>query len=184
MQFQNATQLRGERPMNTLKQIAVYFAIGMSAIGLLGAETAYAGTAGKEVVGTWTLVSATIMKDGKKKDLFGPSPQGRVVFDEQGIYTLVMMRSDIPKFANNSRKKGSPEENAAVVHGSIAHFGKYSYNEKDKTYALDIKACTYPNWNNTSQTRRLTVKGDELYWVNPKSSTGDGILEIILRRVK
>lgn len=170
--------------MSALKRSTACFTVVIWGVGLLGAATASAQSAGQEVVGTWTLVSATVKKDGKRRDIFGHSPQGQVVFDGHGNYSLVMMRADIPKFVNNSRTKGSAAENAAVVRGSIAHFGVYSYNDKDKTYTLHIKSCTYPNWNNTSQTRRLIVSGDELHWFNAAGSTGAGSLEITLRRLK
>jgi len=169
--------------MNIPIRFINHFALVLLAVALLGPGTASAEVTGKEVVGTWKLVSAAIMKHGKHKDLFGSNPLGQVVFDEHGKYTLVMMRSDIPRFANNNRKKGSATENAAVIHGSIAHFGSYSYNARDKTYTLHIKASTYPNWDNATQTRRLTVHGNEMLWDNPAGSTG-GSLKIILKRLK
>jgi len=169
--------------MNIPIRFINHFALVLLAVALLGPGTASAEVTGKEVVGTWKLVSAANMKHGKHKDLFGSNPLGQVVFDEHGKYTLVMMRSDIPRFANNNRKKGSATENAAVIHGSIAHFGSYSYNARDKTYTLHIKASTYPNWDNATQTRRLTVHGNEMLWDNPAGSTG-GSLKIILKRLK
>src|SRR5262249_52921942 len=36
------------------------------------------------------------------------------------------VRSDLPKFASNNRDMGTPEENKAVVQGSITYFGTYS----------------------------------------------------------
>ncbi len=169
--------------MNTPIRFITYFALVLPAVALLDIGEASAKVTGKEVVGTWKLVSAAIIKNGKHKDLFGSRPLGQVVFDELGNYTLVMMRSDIPRFANNNRKKGSATENAAVIHGSIAHFGSYTYNAGDKTYTLHIKASTYPNWDNATQTRRLTVHGNDMLWDNPAGSTG-GSLKIILKRLK
>ena len=42
----------------------------------------------KELVGTWTMVSITLEKDGKKTDLFGPNPQGRRIIDADGSRRL------------------------------------------------------------------------------------------------
>ena len=169
--------------MNTPIRLITSFVLVLSVIVSLNVSTASAKVSGKDVVGTWTLVSATMTKNGEHKDLFGSNPLGQVVFDEHGKYTLIMMRSDIPKFANNNRKKGTAAENEAVIHGSIAHFGSYTYNADDKTYTLHIKASTYPNWNNASQTRRLTVHGNDMLWDNPAGSTG-GSLKILLKRVQ
>lgn len=170
--------------MNAQKQFVSCSLAALLAVGLAGTGMAWAGSDGKEVVGTWSLVSATVMKDGKKVELFGDAPFGQIVFDAQGNYTLVMMRSNLPKFANKNRTKGTDAENAAVVHGSIAHFGTYSYSDKDKTHTLHIKASTFPNWTGESQARRLTVTGDTMHWVNAAVSTGAGTLEITLKRVK
>jgi hypothetical protein len=73
----------------------------------------------KELVGTWTVVSSTLEKvDGKKTDLFGPNPQGRLIRDADGHVAYMVTRADLPKFASNNRAEGTPEENKAVVQGS------------------------------------------------------------------
>ena len=38
----------------------------------------------KDLVGTWTLVSLTLERDGKKTDFYGPNPQGQVTYDANG----------------------------------------------------------------------------------------------------
>src|SRR2546430_1725432 len=78
--------------------------------------------AAKDLVGTWTLVSITLEKDGKKTDFYGPNPQGQVMYDPNGHVSLIITRSDLPKFASNNREAGTPEENKAVVQGSLAYF--------------------------------------------------------------
>jgi hypothetical protein len=71
----------------------------------------------------------TLEKEGKKTDLFGPNPQGQITFDPNGRISMIITRSDLPKFASNNRHAGTPEENKAVVEGSIAYFGTYSARE-------------------------------------------------------
>jgi hypothetical protein len=112
---------------------------------LLPSEQAAAQTA-KDIVGTWTLVSVTLEQDGKKSDLFGPNLRGQVTFGPNGRMSFIITRSDLPKFASNNRQAGTPEENKAVVQGSIAYFGTYSVSEKDKTFTVHIESCTFPNW--------------------------------------
>jgi ABC-type uncharacterized transport system substrate-binding protein len=41
----------------------------------------------------------------------------------------MVVRSDLPKFGSNNRMSGTPEENKAIVQGSIAYFGTYSIDE-------------------------------------------------------
>jgi hypothetical protein len=112
----------------------------------LPSEEAAAQTA-KDLVGTWTLVSVTLEQDDKKTDFYGPNPQGQIMYHANGHVSVIITRSDLPKFAANNREAGSPEENKAIVHGSFAYFGTYSVSETNKTYTTHIESCTLPNWN-------------------------------------
>jgi hypothetical protein len=102
-------------------------------------------------VGTWTIVSITLEKDGKKTDLFGPNPQGRLIRDADGHVAYMVTRADLPKFASNNRAAGTPEENKAVVQGSIFYFGRSSVNETDRTITTHTEVCSYPNWSSTAR---------------------------------
>ena len=120
----------------------------------------------KELVGTWTLVSITLEQNGKKTDFYGPNPQGQVTYAPNGRVSLIIARSDLPQFASKNRKAGTPEENKAVVQGSIAYFGTYSVSETDKTITTHIESSTFPNWIGTDQKRFFTLSGDELKWTS------------------
>jgi hypothetical protein len=72
----------------------------------LPTKEAVAQTA-NDLVGTWTLVSITLEKDGKKTDFYGAKPQGQVIFDPKGRFSLVLIRSDVPKFASTDREAGT-----------------------------------------------------------------------------
>jgi hypothetical protein len=93
---------------------------------ILPSEEATSQTTAKDLVGTWTPVSITLEQDGKKTDFYGPNPQGQRTFDPTGRFSEIIIRSVLPKFASNNRQAGTPEENKAVVQGSIAFFGTYS----------------------------------------------------------
>jgi lipocalin-like protein len=80
---------------------------------------AFSQTTAKDLVGTWTLVSLTLEKDGTKTDLYGPKPQGRLIHDANDHVVVVITRADLPKFAANDRSAGTTEENKAVVQGSL-----------------------------------------------------------------
>jgi hypothetical protein len=60
---------------------------------------------------------------------------------------VIIGRSDLPKFTSKNRQAETPEENKAVVQGSIAYFGTYSVSETDKTITTHIESCTFPNWH-------------------------------------
>ena len=61
----------------------------------------------KDLVGTWTLVSITREQNGKETDYFGPNPQGQAIFEANGRFSIMFIRSDVPKFASNYREAGT-----------------------------------------------------------------------------
>jgi hypothetical protein len=148
-------------------------------------ERAAAQTA-KDLMGTWTLVSITLEKDGKKTDFYGANPQGQEMFDASGHVSIILTRSDLPKFASNNREAGTPEENEAIVHGSLAYFGTYSVSETDKTYTTHIESCTFPNWNGTERKTAFSISGDELSTtaVSGPPSIGTGKAYLVWKRAK
>ena len=79
---------------------------------------------------------------------------------------------------------GTAEENKAIVQGSIAYFGRYSIDEKDRKINLRYEGSTYPNWDGEDQTRLIEISGDELKIVSPVSAVGGGIVHLVLRRAK
>jgi len=76
----------------------------------------------EQLVGTWTFVSSTTkLPDGSPS--FGSDPKGLIIFTEDGRYSNQIHRSDLPKFASKNRLQGTPDENKAVVQGSVSSFG-------------------------------------------------------------
>ena len=135
----------------------------------------------QDLVGTWQLVSnKNVRQDGTKVDIFGTNPKGLYVFTSNGHFAIINARPDLPKFASNNRNEVTPEENKAIVQGSIALFGTYTVG--DKVLTLKVDASTWPSWTGTEQKRNITLTGDELKW-SLAASVG-GTAEVVLRRVK
>jgi hypothetical protein len=136
----------------------------------------------KEYVGTWTLISSdTVRPDGSRVPTFGGKAAGMLIFGSDGRFIYLFSAAELPKFASNNRTTGTPEENTAVVKGSISTYGAYSV--ADKTFTFKIDHSTFPNWIGAEQTRTITVTGDEMKWNNPAGS-GGGVVELVLKRVK
>jgi hypothetical protein len=137
-----------------------------------------------QIVGAWTYVAVdTVRSDGSRTPMYGPEPHGLVIFDSDGHYALVNARGDLPKFGSKDRLKGTPEEESAIVHGSIAHFGTYEVNEADHTITFRIDTSTFPNWNGVVQKRPFVLAGDNLKWTTPNAS-GGGTGEVVLKRAR
>jgi len=146
-----------------------------------GAAGAEAQTA-QDLVGTWTLASATIRSGEVKMDMFGPDPSGTLMFGRDGHYALIFLRRDLPKLTSNNRLSQTVEESRDITKGSIAHFGTYAVDETGKFLVLRIESSTFPNWAGAEQRRPFSLSGDELTYISPGSS---GVAtDIVLRRAK
>jgi hypothetical protein len=139
--------------------------------------------AAKQLIGHWTLVSLKNEQDGKTTEPFGPNPKGLFIYDHSGHYAALIFRSDLSKFASNNLDKGTPEENKAVVMGSLAHYGTYSVNEKEGSFSFRPEASTFPNWVGIDQKRSFSVSEDELKIINPGAAKG-GTSTLIFKRAK
>ena len=147
----------------------------------LPAGDALAQTA-KDLVGTWRVASVTSEQGGTELEPFGSDPKGILMLDENGRYALMLLRPDLPTLASNNRTAGTPEENSAIVEGSIAHFGTYAIEGGD-TLVLRVEASTFPNWNGAEQNRPFTLTGGKLEYTVPAAS-GGGTGRVVWTRAK
>jgi hypothetical protein len=163
------------------------FRVMMTSVLLLFELTWSAGEAwsqaAKDIVGTWSLVSVTVDRDGNKTEPFGPNPMGVLVFDRSGHFSLVVIRAGLPKLVSNNRMTGSAEENKAIVRGSTAYFGTYSVSEADRMFTVHVEGATFPNWVGTDQKRIFTINGDQLRYTNSSRSGGEGTALVIWKRL-
>ena len=167
-----------------LRGLSGTLSIVIAVAGVFVSVAANAQNLGQQIVGTWFAVSQYVDQDGKKLEPFGSNPKGMVVYDANGRFILVLQRATLPKFASNNRMTGTAEENKAIVQGSIAYYGRYSIDEKERKINLHYDGSTYPNWDGEDQTRLITVSGDELKIISPVSAVGGGIVHLVLRRAK
>ncbi|WP_369122968.1 lipocalin-like domain-containing protein [Noviherbaspirillum malthae] len=71
-------------------------------------------------------------------------------------------RTDQPKFASNDRNQGTNDEYKVVGQGSTDHFGRYEFNEADKTITFTIETSTFPNLNGNSRKGPFSISCNEL----------------------
>ena len=152
---------------------------------LAGSAAAQQKTLKEQLVGTWTLVANdNVAPDGTKRQIFGPNPKGILMLDANGRFAQVSVNPSRPKFKGSTRLDGTPEENKAVVAGTVASFGTWSVNEADKTMVIRPDGNIYPNAEGIDQRRTVvSITGDEFKYVNPTSTAG-GSTEAVYRRVK
>jgi hypothetical protein len=147
---------------------------------------ALAQPAKEQIVGAWTLVTAdSVRPDGSRAAVFGSNPKGVMIFSRDGHFALIQMRAELPPIAAKSRDQGTPEENKAIVQGSIAYFGSYSVSESDKTLTLKLDGSTFTNILAAGEQKRIitSLTSEELKFTNPRTPSG-ATLEVGWRRAK
>jgi hypothetical protein len=141
-------------------------------LGASNAAAQSAKTLRERLVGTWSFVIAEITTaDGKRTLPFGDQPKGMLIFTSDGHFAQVHVAGDLPRIASNNRLAGTPEDNKAIVHGSLALFGTYTVDEEKKTLTFKIEGSTFPNLAGVAQTRTIDLlSDDEFRNTNPAAS--------------
>jgi hypothetical protein len=116
----------------------------------------------QQIVGTWSLSAQWVEQDGKRIERFGSSPKGIAMYDSNGRFATILLRTDLPKFASNNAMTGTADENKAIVQGSNATFGTWTIDEQDGALISQIDGSTFPGWDGQRQRRTLSIAGDEL----------------------
>jgi hypothetical protein len=171
--------------MDQLKIFVLTVITWLSLSVLSGDAVAQQKSLKDQLVGAWMIVRCEVVQpDGTKEPLvFGSNPLGQFIFTDNGRFAF-QIAAEVPKFASGDDKKTTPEENKAVVEGSIAYFGAYKITDADKTIALHIERSSFPNLNGTDGRRIVTaISADEMTWTNP-GRFGGGVINCANKRAK
>jgi len=126
-----------------------------------------------QLVGVWIPTAhETTFQEGGKHQQFGASPKGMMILDASGNYTQILVHSDLPRYGSNDRTKGTPEELAATVRGSVANFGAWTVDEAAKTLTYHIRGSTFPNQAGTDMKSTVNLAGDEWTSTIPRTTSG------------
>jgi hypothetical protein len=149
--------------------------LAMTAFAIAFAASDASAQTPKDIVGTWTLVSAG--------DAYEPNAKGSLIFEPNGRFSVILMRGNLPKYASSNRTRGTPAEYKTTVEGSLAYFGTYSVSGTDLNF--HIEGSTFPNWTGSDQKRiNLAITGDELKYTQPNPSGGGAPAQLVWMRAK
>lgn len=153
--------------------------------GVHAASSSASAQSAKDLIGTWTLVSVTLDEGGTKSFPFGTSPKGIAYFDG-ARQSIVILNSEMPKFASNNRMTGTAEENKASVQGSLTFFGPYTFDEASKSMTVKVDGSNYPNWTGLDLKRTVNLSGDTMTVTNPtpSASGAGGVATIVWKRAQ
>jgi hypothetical protein len=126
------------------------------------------------LAGTWTLVAADVIHpDGSRSRDYGDAPEGLLMIDRAGRYSLQIFRSDRPRFAAGAKADGTPAEYRAAVMGSSTHYGTLAVEPDQHKLVFRIEGASFPNWEGQVQTRTFELHGDTLSYRVPPRPNGD-----------
>ncbi|TFW17582.1 hypothetical protein E4L96_14170 [Massilia arenosa] len=124
---------------------------------------------------SWTLRRVdNIYPDGRVQALYGPQPEGRLLFDGSGHYAMQIYRQQRTRIAAGDKAHGTPDEYRAAALEANAHTGSYQLTQGGAAIVFQIAQATYANWNGTVQERPLELTGDILRYTVAAPTQGAG----------
>ena len=109
------------------------------------------------LVGTWHLASIKMVRvDGSKYQLLSPDTKGIIIFEGGGHYSLQITRMASPAGATSV----AVDVSQGVFEGTIAHFGTYMVNDRDRSITFRIESSSVAEWNGTEFKRSFAVLGN------------------------
>jgi hypothetical protein len=127
------------------------------------------------LAGTWIMESAyEIRADGTRTTAYGEHPNGLLMIDAQGRYTLQIFRVGRAAFASGDKTRGQPDEYRDAALGSSTHFGRVRLDEANHQLVFDVEAASFPNWEGKRQVRDYRYENGLLTYNVPASASGNG----------
>jgi len=165
--------------------LAAFAAFALTACAGTSSGPAHAPPADTpSLVGTWTLAAADDLRpDGTRVRAFGDAPEGLLIVDADGRYSLQIFRTDRRAFASADKRRGTPEEYQAALLGISTHIGHCAIDPGGATLTFHIERSAYPNWEGTTQVRHFTLHAGELAYQVP-APAGSNIPISIWHRVR
>jgi hypothetical protein len=135
------------------------------------------------LVGTWTVVYVNDERaEGVDLPVYGPKPAGMLMFDADGHYSLQICAVGRPRFSNNDRLKGTPDEYRAAVSGCNSHWGRYEVDEGGGVIVFRIEHGLFTNWEGAVQRRPFRLANGLLRYQVPSPSTEAQKMIVVWRR--
>lgn len=159
------------RTANTSRIVAVL----LSACALW-TSSALAGSVRKlsSLAGTWTLVAADVQHpDGSRTSDYGARPKGLLMIDNQGHYSLQILKAERPTFHAGDKAKGTPGEYEAAVMGSSTHYGTLRIDADGDVLVFHIQGASFPNWEGQEQRRQYALDDGVLSYRVTARPNGD-----------
>jgi hypothetical protein len=145
--------------MRIARRRFLHLAVGATALPQTAQAQALSNLMGR-IAGSWTLADESLtFPDGRIIKSWGDNPFGYLNFDGAGYFSMMLIRSDLPKF--DTRGGGTLEQNDAVAKGMIAYYGSYAPGEDGTSVEVKIIGSTFAAFNSTISRRPLEFRGPD-----------------------
>jgi len=127
--------------------------------------------------GTWRMEAAYERRaDGGITHNYGEHPQGLMMVDAAGRYSIQIFRPDRTPFRSGDKRTGEPAEYRDAALGSSTHFGIVRIDPAHHQLVFAVEAASFPNWNGKTQVRDFTYRDGLLSYAVPASASGNGTI--------
>ena len=146
----------------------------LTALPLMGAAAAPEPLS---LAGTWVMEQAyEVRADGARTTNYGEHPNGLMMVDPAGRYSIQIFRPGRLNFASGIKSDGKPKEYRDAVLGSSTHFGQVRVDATAHQLLFDVEAASFPNWEGKRQVRNYTYTAGVLSYAVPASAAGNGTI--------
>jgi len=159
----------------------------LTLILISAAAVADAAGAVSPLVGSWRLVSYEgRTADGKITLDYGSSPEGRLMYDQDGRMSVHLVDPGRRAFASGDFLRATPDELRAAFYGYFGYYGRYTVDEKAGVVTHHVEGAAYPNYIGTDQRRIFSIEGDRLILQTPpeRAAGSDVIYTIVWQRLR
>lgn len=155
-------------------RILTTFAPILAFTAFTAGNTAIAQSVAHPLAGSWQMAAAwEILADGSRVTTYTEQPDGLLLIDHEGRYSLQIFHPQRQQFAGSKAKATLAELKTAVL-GSSTHYGTISVDSAKQQLKFNIDAASYPNWNKTTQVRDFKLQGGLLTYAVPATASGNG----------
>ncbi len=162
-----------------LKTLSAILLLAISSIVAVAQDP----TTQAKIAGSWMLVDENLVfPDGKTIKSWGPSPYGYLNFDGKSHFSMMLIRSDLPKF--ETRTSGTQDQNNEIAKGAIAYFGAYSSDDANGSITLFIAGSTFAAFNGIASTRKVSIDAAGLMTIRMEVPNSKVVTNLVWQRVK
>ncbi len=131
-----------------------------------------------QVVGVWTLVSATSTDEHGRgmRAPYGKSPTGVLIYNTNGSMSIAISNDGRKLLSVADREAAPADERALAFSTFLAYAGHYRIAGDQITHHVEVSSVQ--NWVGTDLVRSVEVKGDRLVLRTPPTRLG-GHLQIV-----